>query len=217
MKIFLDTANIDQIKEGMRLGLLDGVTTNPTLMAREKKPFTEIIKEICSVCPGPVNAECVGEKANEIITEARRLTSIAKNVVVKIPLTKDGLIATKSLSKEGIGVNITLCFSPAQALLAAKAGANFVSPFIGRLDDAGHIGMDVVRDIKTIYENYNFTTEIIVASIRHPTHVLESALAGADIATIPYEVFEKLFYHPLTDAGIKKFLLDYNKIPKSSL
>lgn len=214
MKIFLDTANIDEIKEAIKIGFLDGVTTNPTLITKEKKGFVETIQEICKLCHGPVSAECISRTAEEMIAEGRNLAKIAKNIAVKIPLTKEGLKATRILSNEEIKVNVTLCFSATQGLFAAKAGASFISPFVGRLDDAGHIGMDIVRDIKTIYKNYGFTTEIIVASIRHPLHVLESALIGADIATMPFAVFEKLIQHPLTDIGIARFEEDYKKIPK---
>jgi transaldolase len=213
MKIFLDTANIGEVREAMAAGLLDGVTTNPTLIAKEKRPFEAVIREICEVCPGPVSAECMSEEAAQIIPEARRLTKIAPNIVVKIPVTREGLKAVSSLSKEGIRTNVTLCFSAVQALLAAKSGASYVSPFVGRLDDAGHIGMQIIQDIRTIYRNYSLATEIIVASIRHPLHVLEAARMGADIATMPFAVFQRLFQHPLTDIGIARFIQDYKKIP----
>ena len=214
MKVFLDTANISEIKEAAKLGFLDGVTTNPTLIAKEKRGFDETIKEICEVCHGPVSAECITQTAEELVQEGRKLAKLAKNVVVKIPITKDGLKAVKVLSGEGIKVNVPLCFSAMQALFAAKAGASYISPFIGRLDDAGHIGMDIVRDIKTIYDNYDYKTEIIVASIRHPLHVLEAACVGADISTMPFSVFDKLIQHPLTEQGVVRFLEDYKKIPK---
>lgn len=215
MKIFLDTANIAEIKEAQKLGFLDGVTTNPTLIAKEKKPFDGVIREICEICSGPVSAECIARIADELVPEGRRLAKLAKNVVVKIPLTRDGLKAIKILSGEGIKINVTLCFSATQALFAAKAGAYFISPFVGRLDDAGHNGMEIIRDIKTIYKNYSYTTEVLVASIRHPLHVLEAAKIGADIATIPFSIFEKLIQHPLTDQGVIRFEEDYKKIPKT--
>lgn len=214
MKIFIDTANINEIKEASSLGIVDGVTTNPTLIAREGKDFIATVKEICAIVDGPISAEAVSFKADDIMKEARSLAKIHKNIVVKIPVTAEGLKATRSLSKEGVKTNLTLCFSPAQALLAAKAGAAYISPFIGRLDDIGQVGMDLIRDTKKIYENYGFKTEIIVASVRNPVHVLESALAGADIATIPYNVLMSLIKHPLTDAGIERFLKDWQNVPK---
>jgi transaldolase len=214
MKIFIDTANIQHIKEANDLGIIDGVTTNPTLVAREGKDFVSLIKEICSVVNGPISAEVIGLQCTQMCDEACRLSKIHKNVVIKIPLIPEGLKAVKILSREGIRTNVTLCFSPNQALLAAKAGATYISPFIGRLDDISHIGMDLVRDIKTIYDNYNFKTEIIVASVRHPLHVLEAAKAGAHIATVPYEALMKLVRHPLTDIGIERFLNDWKKLEK---
>jgi transaldolase len=214
MKIFLDTASVSEIKEAMKLGFCDGVTTNPTLIAKEKRKFEDAIKEICEICPGPVSAECIAEKYDDLMPEARRIAKLAPNVVVKIPLTRDGLKAVRSCSQEGIKINVTLCFSANQALFAAKAGAYFISPFIGRLDDAGHDGMQVIRDICLIYRNYGFKTEVLTASIRHPLHVLEAAKAGAHIATMPFNVFDKLISHPLTDIGVVKFLDDYKKIPK---
>lgn len=215
MKIFLDTANVEQIKEAAKLGLLDGVTTNPTLIAKEKRAFEPAIKEICEICPGPVSAECVAIVAKDIVEEGKKIARIASNVVVKVPLTMDGLQAVRTLTKEGIKVNVTLCFSAVQAMVAAKSGATYISPFIGRLDDAGQIGMDMVKDIKQIYSNYRLPTQIIVASIRHPLHVLEAAKMGADIATMPYQIFTKLFVHPLTDDGIAAFLEDWKKVPKN--
>ncbi|MFA6142553.1 MAG: fructose-6-phosphate aldolase [Candidatus Omnitrophota bacterium] len=214
MKLFIDTANIDEIKEASALGIIDGVTTNPTLIAREGRDFVSVVKEICQVVDGPISAEAVSLKSDDIIKEARPLSKIHKNIVIKIPITPDGLKAAKALSKEGIKTNLTLCFSPAQALLAAKAGASYVSPFIGRLDDIGQVGMDLVRNIRKIYVNYNFKTEIIVASVRNPVHVLESALAGADIATVPYNVLISLIKHPLTDRGIERFLKDWQNVPR---
>ena len=214
MKIFIDTANIKEIKEAASLGVIDGVTTNPSLIAKENKPAQEILKEVCSVIPGPVSAEVISLDTEGMLKEARILSQIAKNIVVKIPLTKDGIKAVKVLSKEGIKTNVTLCFSANQALLVAKAGADYVSPFIGRLDDISQTGMDLIRNIKTIFKNYGFKTQIIVASVRNPVHVLDAALIGADIATIPFGVIEQLIKHPLTDIGIQRFLEDYKKIPK---
>ncbi|MCK9604572.1 MAG: fructose-6-phosphate aldolase [Candidatus Omnitrophica bacterium] len=213
MKIFIDTANTKEIKEAVGMGLIDGVTTNPSLIARENRPAGDLLKEICSLVPGPVSAEVISLEADKMVVEARKLSAIAKNIVVKVPLVKEGLKAVKILSGEGIKTNVTLCFSPAQALLAAKAGADYISPFVGRLDDVSHTGMDLVRDIRTIYKNYSFQTEIIVASVRNPLHVVDAALAGADIATIPLAVIEQLLKHPLTDLGIQKFLEDHKKIP----
>ena len=214
MKIFIDTANIKEIKEAVSLGVIDGVTTNPTLVAREGQRSNELLQEICSVVSGPVSAEVISLDTEGMIKEARALTQIAKNIVVKIPLTKDGIRAVRILSKEGIKTNVTLCFSANQALLVAKAGADYVSPFIGRLDDISQPGMDLIRNIKTIYNNYGFKTQIIVASVRNPLHVLDAALIGADIATIPFTVIEQLIKHPLTDIGIQRFIEDYRKIPK---
>ncbi|MBN1872353.1 MAG: fructose-6-phosphate aldolase [Candidatus Omnitrophica bacterium] len=212
MKIFIDTANIEHIRQANNLGIIDGVTTNPTLVAREGKDFTALVKEICSIVDGPVSAEVMALDYEEMLDEARALSRIDKNVVIKIPLIPDGLRTVKVLSREGVRTNVTLCFSANQALLAAKSGATYISPFIGRLDDISHIGMDIVRDIKAIYKNYGFKTEIIVASIRHPLHVLEAAKIGADIATVPYEALMKLVKHPLTDIGIQRFIDDWNKM-----
>lgn len=212
MKLFIDTANIEQIKEAASWGILDGVTTNPTLVAREKRNFVDLVKEIHEIVDGPISAEVVSLNAPAMVEEARRLAGIGKNIAVKIPLTCDGLKAVKILSREKIMTNVTLCFSATQGLLAAKAGATFISPFIGRLDDIGHEGMNVVRAIKQIYANYGYKTQIIVASIRHPLHVLEAAMAGADIATVPFDVLEKLLKHPLTDIGIDRFLRDWQKL-----
>ncbi|MDD2679243.1 MAG: fructose-6-phosphate aldolase [Candidatus Omnitrophica bacterium] len=214
MKIFIDTANIKEIKEAVSLGVIDGVTTNPSLVARESRPANELLREICSVVSGPVSAEAISLDADGMVKEARDLSRIAKNIVVKIPLTKEGIRAVRVLAKEGVKTNVTLCFSANQALLVAKAGADYVSPFIGRLDDISQPGMDLIRQIKTIYNNYAFKTEIIVASVRNPVHVLEAALIGADIATIPFKVIEQLIKHPLTDIGIQRFIEDYKKIPK---
>jgi len=214
MKFFLDTANLNEIREVAGWGILDGVTTNPSLASKENVKFEDLIREICAVCPGPVSAECVSEKAEDIIPEARLLAKIAPNIAVKIPVNLEGLKATKVLSGEGIAVNMTLIFSPTQALLAAKAGAKFVSPFIGRLDDISQEGMELIREIVQIFENYRFDCEIIVASVRHPRHIVDAALLGADICTIPFSVIDKLVRHPLTDSGIEKFLKDWGKVKK---
>lgn len=212
MKLFIDTANIDEIKEATKLGLVDGVTTNPTLIAREGKEFMQIVNEICEIVDGPISLEAVSTRSEDMVKEARGLAAIHSNVVIKIPMTREGLIATRQLAMEGIHVNTTLIFSPTQALLAAKTGAAYVSPFIGRLDDISHWGMDLVEQILTIYENYDFGTEIIVASVRNPLHVLEAALIGADIATVPFNVIEQLIKHPLTDIGVEKFLKDWKTV-----
>jgi len=214
MKFFLDTANLDEIKKGLEMGLVDGVTTNPTLISKEKMGFWELVKEICRIVDGPVSLEATSLDADGMVREARELAKIGDNVVVKIPMTAEGLKAVKRLSAEGIKTNVTLVFSPTQALLAAKVGANYVSPFVGRLDDISTPGMDLVEQIMTIYANYDIFTEVIVASVRHPIHVLEAALAGADIATIPFRVLEQLPKHPLTDIGIERFLKDWEKVPK---
>jgi len=215
MRFFIDTANVDEIREANSLGILDGVTTNPSLISKTGRPFRETIEEICSIVDGPVSAEVVSLEADAMVDEARDLAKIADNIAVKIPLTKDGLKAVKVLSGEGISTNVTLCFSANQALLAAKAGGTYISPFVGRLDDRSHEGMELISEIKTIYENYGYDTQIIVASIRSPMHVKAAALIGADIATIPFDVFDKLVAHPLTDEGLKKFLADWEKVPKA--
>jgi transaldolase len=212
MKFFIDTANIDEIRKANELGMVDGVTTNPSLVAREGREFTGLLKEICSIVDGPVNAEVVSLDAEGMIKEARELVKLADNIVVKVPLIEEGLKATRTLSGEGIMVNVTLCFSPVQALMAAKAGASFISPFVGRLDDISQVGMELVDQIVTIYDNYGYETEVIVASVRNPTHVLDAALMGADIATIPYKVISQLIKHPLTDIGLQKFLADWKKL-----
>jgi len=211
MKFFIDTANLEEIREAASLGLLDGVTTNPSLVAKEKADMVTRIKEICGLIDGPVSAEVLSLKAPGMVREGKRLARLAPNVVVKIPMITEGIKATKALSQDGVKVNVTLVFSPLQALLAAKAGAAFVSPFIGRLDDISNVGMELVDQIATIYGNYGYETEIIVASIRNPVHVLDAALMGADIATIPFKVIQQLAKHPLTDIGLKKFLDDYKK------
>ncbi len=214
MKFFIDTANIEEIKKAWELGLIDGVTTNPSLIAKEGKEPVQLLKSICSIVNGPVNGEVVGITADEMLREARALAGIHKNIVVKIPMIEEGLKAVKKLSSLGIKTNVTLIFSANQALLAAKAGASYVSPFVGRLDDVSHQGMDVVADIMEIYENYLFETEVIVASVRNPLHVLEAARMGAHIATIPYAVIAQLAKHPLTDVGLAKFLKDWEKVPQ---
>ena len=215
MKFFLDTANLDEIRQAIEMGLIDGVTTNPTLVAREGKEFRPLVEEICDIVPGPVSLETVSLDAQGMVKEARDLVTIGDNVVVKVPMTTEGLKAVRICSEEGIRTNVTLVFSPLQALLAAKAGASYISTFVGRIDDTGAAGMDVIADIMEIKENYDFDSEIIVASVRHPGHVLESALLGADIATIPFKVIGQLLKHPLTDIGIEQFLADWEKVPTS--
>jgi transaldolase len=214
MKFFLDTANLAEIKEIAGWGILDGVTTNPSLVSKENVRFDELIKEICRIVPGPVSVESVSTKAEDIIKEGQELAKLAPNVVVKIPIGIEGLKATRALSQEGVEVNTTLVFSPSQALLAAKAGSRYVSPFIGRLDDISQEGMQLIEQILSIFDNYGLETEVIVASIRHPLHVVEAALLGADIVTLPYSVMEKLVKHPLTDIGMEKFLKDWGKVKK---
>lgn len=209
MKFFIDTANIADIRKGVEMGMVDGVTTNPSLIAREKKPFEEIIKEICQVVDGPVNAEVVSLDAAGMLAEARILAALDEKIVVKIPMLAEGMKAVKQLASEGIRTNVTLVFSVNQALMAAKAGASFVSPFVGRLDDIGTNGMDLINDIMTVYGNYGYQSEVIVASVRSPQHVMDAALIGADIATIPFKVIEQLAKHPLTDIGIEQFLADW--------
>ena len=211
MKFFIDTANVDEIKEAADLGLIDGVTTNPSLMAKEKKPFRKILEEITAIVDGPISAEVISLDANGMIKEGKELSKIHKNIVVKLPMTKDGLKACRTLQGSGIRTNVTLVFSPLQALLAAKAGASFTSPFIGRLDDISHIGMELISQIMQIYTNYQFKTEVIVASVRNPLHVLDAARIGAPISTIPYKVLMEFTKHPLTDIGIKKFAEDWEK------
>ena len=211
MKFFIDTANIDEIKKANELGMVDGVTTNPSLVAKEGREFKGLIKEICDIVDGPVSAEVVSTDAEGMVKEAGELAKLADNIVVKIPMLEEGLKAVKILAQEGINTNVTLCFSAIQALMAAKAGAAYISPFVGRLDDIGHIGMELVEEIITIYDNYGFETEVIVASVRNPIHVLDAALMGADIATIPFKVIQQLTKHPLTDIGVEKFLADWKK------
>lgn len=212
MKFFIDTANVQDIKKAASWGILDGVTTNPSLAAKEGRNFIELLKEICAVVPGPVSAEVVSTNTEEMVKEGRELSRIAKNITVKIPCIPAGIPAIKALSSEGIPINTTLIFSSTQALIAAKAGATYVSPFVGRLDDISTVGMDVVRQIRTIFDNYDFPTQILAASIRNPVHVVEAAMAGADIATMPFAVIEALVKHPLTDVGLKKFLDDWQKL-----
>jgi transaldolase len=214
MKFFIDTANIAEIKEGLALGMVDGVTTNPSLIAKEKKSFEDVVKEILKIVDGPVSLEVMSMEAKAMFAEGKKLMRLGDNVVIKVPLSTEGLKATKMLAKEGIDVNQTLIFSPLQALMAAKAGARYVSPFVGRLDDIAHDGMDLTSQILTIFDNYGYETEVIVASIRHPRHVLDAALMGADIATIPFKVIAQLAQHPLTDKGIAMFLTDWKKVPK---
>ncbi|HWP81471.1 MAG TPA: fructose-6-phosphate aldolase [Bacteroidota bacterium] len=211
MKFFIDSANIAEIKEAASLGVLDGVTTNPSLVAKEGKEFRKLLEEICAIVDGPVSAEVVSTEYSGIMKEARELAMIHKNIVVKVPLIKEGLKAVKSLKAEGIRTNVTLCFSANQALLAAKAGAYFISPFVGRLDDISHSGMDLIQQIVTIYRNYDFDTQVLVASVRHPLHVIEAAMMGADICTMPFKVIDQLIRHPLTDIGLEKFLADWKK------
>lgn len=211
MKFFIDTANIDEIKEAHSMGMVDGVTTNPSLIAKEKRPFEQIIRDICQIVDGPVSAEVIAVDTDGMVAEARELAKIHSNIVVKIPMLVDGLKAVRTLAQEGIKTNVTLVFSPLQALMAAKAGATYVSPFIGRLDDLSQDGLTLVEQIVDIYDNYDFDTEIIVASVRNPLHVLESAMMGADIATIPFNVLAKLAAHPLTDKGLEAFLADWEK------
>jgi transaldolase len=215
MKIFIDTADIGEIREAHALGVLDGVTTNPSLVAKTGKPFTKVLEEICEVVSGPVSAEVVSLDAPTMVKEARELAKIADNIVVKVPLVTEGLKATKVLSDEGIDTNVTLCFSPVQAWLAAKAGATYISPFVGRLDDISHVGMELIEQVLTIYRNYDFDTQVLVASVRHPVHVLDAAMMGAHVATIPFKVIGQLAKHPLTDAGLARFLEDWKKVPNT--
>ena len=211
MKIFLDTADIAEIRDGAASGLVDGVTTNPSLAAKTGRDYVEVLREICAAVPGAVSAEVLATDFDGMMSQARIFTGIAKNIAIKVPLTWDGLKACKALSDAGNQVNVTLCFSPVQAMMAAKAGATFISPFIGRVDDIGEDGMGLIRDIRAIYDNYGFKTEILAASIRSVSHVRESALAGADVATIPSDIFKKLLSHPLTDKGLAAFLADAKK------
>ena len=213
MKFFIDTANIDEVREAASLGILDGVTTNPSLVYKEGKDFRKLLDEILKIVDGPVSAEVIATDYEGILKEAREYATIHKNIVVKVPLIKEGLKAVKTLSDENINTNVTLCFSPIQALLAAKAGATYISPFIGRLDDISTNGMELIEQIVQIYRNYGYETQVLVASVRHPLHLVEAALIGADICTMPFSVIDKLFNHPLTDIGLRKFLADWDKIP----
>ena len=212
MKFFIDTANVDEIREAASLGILDGVTTNPSLIAQEGRDFLQVLREIVSIVNGPISAEVTATDRDGMVREGRELAQIHPNIVIKVPLIKAGLQACKQLRSDGIGVNVTLCFSPSQALLAAKADATFISPFVGRLDDISHEGMELIRQIRIIYDNYGFETQILVASIRHPQHVVEAALSGADVATIPFKVVNQLLRHPLTDLGQERFLADWKKM-----
>src|SRR3989344_336791 len=214
MQIFLDTAILDEIKKSAETNLISGCTTNPSLAAKAGRDYGEALKEICSIVKGPVSAETVSLDADGMVKEGLAFSKIAKNIIIKVPMTVEGMKACQQLTKKGIKVNVTLCFSANQALLAAKSGAFIISPFVGRLDDIGEVGMDLIKDIKQVYGNYKFTTQILVASVRNQIHVLDAAKIGADIATVPYSVFEQLFKHTLTDAGIKKFLEDWEKVPK---
>ena len=214
MKIFIDTANIDEIRKANDWGVIDGVTTNPSLVAKERRGFDEVVREIISTIDGPISLEVISLQSDEMIKEAVKMSEWSQNVVIKIPMTPEGLKAVKILNAKNIKTNVTLVFSVNQAILAAKAGATYVSPFIGRLDDIGQDGMQIVRDMVTIFNIYHFKTEIIVASVRHPLHVIEAAKVGAHVATIPYNVIEKMFSHPLTDAGLEKFMSDWKKVPK---
>jgi transaldolase len=212
VKFFLDTANLDELRKGASWGIVDGVTTNPSLIAKEGRPIEEQVAEICKIVDGDVSAEVVSTEASAMIAEGRKLAKIHKNIVVKCPLTRDGIKATAALSKDGIRVNVTLCFSAGQALLAAKAGAYIISPFVGRLDDIGWTGMELIKSITHIYSNYGYKTQVLAASLRSPTHVIDSALAGAHIGTMPFKVLDMLFNHPLTDKGLDQFLKDYAKV-----
>jgi len=215
MKFFIDTANVAEIEKAAELGVLDGVTTNPSLLAMEKGNFKEILKKICEIVDGPISAEVTAVDSKGMIKEAKELAKIHKNICIKIPCIRDGFIATKKLSDEGVLTNMTLCFSSLQALMAAKAGATFISPFVGRLDDIATPGMDLIEQIIEMYVNYDFSTEVLVASVRNPLHVVESALMGADVITMPFNVIEKMMKHPLNDIGLKKFLDDWKKVKKS--
>lgn len=214
MKFFIDTADVKEIRQAMSMGVLDGVTTNPSLIAKAGRKFEEVIREICDIVPGPVSAEVVSTDVEGMWTEAQKLAKIASNIVVKLPTTMAGVQACKRCTEHGIQTNLTLCFSPNQALIVAKAGATYVSPFVGRLDDISQIGMELIGQVMEIYNNYRFETQVLVASVRHPIHVVESALIGAHVATMPFSVIEKLLQHPLTDIGLDKFLKDWEKVPK---
>ncbi len=214
MKLFLDTANIDEIREAWSWGVIDGVTTNPSLVSKEGRKFKDVLREVCKIVDGPVNAEVVSTECEGMLKEGRALAKINRRIVVKVPMTSEGIKATKTLSSEAIRTNVTLVFSPNQALLAAKAGATFVSPFIGRLDDVGNEGMQIIGDIVTMYSHYSYRTEVLVASVRHPVHVVQAAKLGAHIATIPFSVLKWMLKHPLTDTGLERFLKDWERVPK---
>ena len=214
MKFFIDTGDVGEIREAHAMGLVDGVTTNPSLIAKSGRKYRDVVVEICEIVNGPISAEVLTTTYDEMMAEAREWHKVHKNIVVKLPLTQDGLKGVKTCAQEGIRTNVTLCFSPNQALLAAKAGANYISPFIGRLDDISETGMELIEKIVTIYNNYNYETEVLVASVRNPTHVVDAAMIGADICTIPFSVMQQLVKHPLTDVGLKKFVEDAKKIPK---
>ncbi|MBW8058182.1 MAG: fructose-6-phosphate aldolase [candidate division NC10 bacterium] len=214
MQVFMDSANVKAIEDAVEHGLIDGVTTNPSLIAKEGANFREVVEQICRTVSGPVSVEVVGKTYEEMITEGREIAKIADNVVVKVPMLKEGLRAVRELSRDGIRVNVTLVFSAAQALLAAKAGATYVSPFVGRLDDYAHVGMDVIRDIVKIYKNYALPAQVLAASVRHPVHFVEAALAGAHVVTVPPSVLHQLVKHPLTDVGLERFLADWQKVPQ---
>jgi transaldolase len=214
MKFFLDTADVEEIRKGLEWGMVDGITTNPTLIAKQGKPYLGTVQEIARLVPGPVSGEVLATEFDEIMEQGKRLSALAENVVVKVPLIPAGLRAVRALAELGIRTNVTLCFSAAQALLAAKAGAAYISPFIGRLDDVGQEGMDLIGQVVSIYENYDFETEVLVASVRHPVHVVQAAILGADVATLPFKVLEQLYHHPLTDLGLDKFLSDWKKTGK---
>jgi len=215
MKIFIDTANIQEIREAVEMGIIDGVTTNPSLLSKEKGSFRDILSEICPVVDGPISAEVVSDDAAGMVHEAQELTTIGTNITIKVPMSVEGMKAVKTLSGKGVATNMTLVFSPSQAILAAKAGASFISPFVGRVDDISYFGMDIVHQIVDIFDTYQFGTEVIVASIRHPLHVVEAALAGAHVCTIPFNVIQQLTRHPLTDSGIKRFKEDWAKVNKT--
>ena len=217
MKFFIDTANINEIKEAADLGVLDGVTTNPSLVAKENRDYTKLLEEICSIVDGPISAEDISTNYDGIVKEGKELTKISPNIVIKVPIIKEGLKAVKTFANEGIKTNVTLCFSASQALLAAKAGASYISPFIGRLDDISQHGMELISQIVTIYRNYGYQTEVLVASVRHPMHLVEAALIGADVITMPFKVIDSLLNHPLTDIGLEKFLSDWKKQNKPNL
>lgn len=217
MKFFVDTANVKEIREAQAMGMVDGVTTNPSLVAKEGKPFKDTILEICSIVDGPVSVEVVATEMKGMLEEAAEFATWHKNVVIKLPTTQEGIKACKRLSSDGVKTNLTLCFSPNQALLVAKAGATYVSPFVGRLDDISHVGMDLIRQILQIYRNYGYETQVLAASLRHPLHVLDSAMAGAHVGTMPFKVLEMMFKHPLTDRGLEQFLKDWEKVKSSAL